>query len=265
MKTDILSRIIERKKIEVAGAMAKTPLHVLRRQAGISRVVRPFYQQLRTPGPSDVNIIAEIKRASPSKGLIRADLDAGAYAAAYQAGGAIAISVLTDGFFFNGDLEDLKAARRSCDLPVLRKEFIVSDYQIYESAAAGADAVLLIVRILAPPVLEQFITLAADLGLDALVEVYEGKDLEIAHRAGATLIGINNRNLENFNTDIHRAEALVSQLSSSRTAVAASGIRNRSNIAQNRRAGIFNFLVGECLVRAEDPKRAVASLLKDGI
>jgi indole-3-glycerol phosphate synthase len=259
MPNDILERIVAAKRAEVAAARREVPLNRLRVAAEARRDIRPFGEALKAPGPSGVNIIAEVKRASPSRGAIRADLDPSGLAAAYAAGGAAALSVLTEKNFFMGSLADLVHARAAMPLPVLRKDFIVCDYQVYESAAVGADALLLIVRILPEAELADLIGLAAGLGLTALVEAYTAADLQAAGRAGARLIGINNRNLASFETDLDRTLRLLPLLRPDQTVVAASGIRTRGDIRRYQRQGVFNFLIGENLVRSEDP----ATLLKD--
>jgi indole-3-glycerol phosphate synthase len=259
MPTDILDRIVAAKRAAVAAARRDVPLNRLREAAEARRDIRPFFEALRTPGPAGVNIIAEVKRASPSKGVIRADLDPAGLAAAYAAGGAAAVSVLTEKSFFLGSPEDLRQARTACDLPVLRKDFLFCDYQIYESAAMGADAVLLIVRILDPPQLTDLIGLAANLGLAALVEIYTAVDLSSASRAGARLIGINNRNLRSFDTDLGHTLKFLPLLQPGQVVVAASGIKQRSDIQRYQAQGVFNFLIGESLVLSENP----ATFLKD--
>ena len=179
----ILERIVEDKKQEVIQAKAQTPLSQLQSQiAEGSWQQRPFYQRLKNPGSGGVNIIAEIKRASPSKGNICADLSAVSCAREYEAGGAAAISVLTDGPYFKGSLSDLRQVRSAVGLPVLRKEFIITDYQVYESRAAGADAILLIARILSPDQLSELLSLTHELGMDALVEIHSEEDYAAAHR-----------------------------------------------------------------------------------
>jgi indole-3-glycerol phosphate synthase len=253
MSNDILERILEAKRTEVAAARRKVPLSRLREEAEARRDPRPFSDALKAPGPSGVNIIAEVKRASPSKGVIRADLDAAGLAAAYAAGGAAAVSVLTEQRFFRGSPQDLQQARAAAPLPVLRKDFIFCDYQVYESAAMGADAVLLIVRILPEAELADLIHLASGLGLAALVEVYSEADLDLAGRAGARLIGINNRNLQSFDTDLGRTLRLLPLLQPEQVAIAASGIRSREDIQRYQANGVFNFLIGESLVRSQTP------------
>lgn len=249
----ILDRIVKDKRQAVEQAMASRPLERLK--AGIAdadRQPRGFYRRLRTPGPGGVNIIAEVKRASPSKGDICADLDAAACAAQYQAGGAAAISVLTDTPYFKGRLADLEQVRTAVELPVLRKEFIISDYQVYESRAAGADAILLIARIVTPEQLSDLLSLTHDLGMDALVEIHSEEDYAAADRAGARLIGINNRNLATFDTDLRTAMQLARRLAPDQVPVAASGIGGRQDIVANLAQGIHTFLIGESLVRADD-------------
>jgi indole-3-glycerol phosphate synthase len=250
---DILDKIVERKREEITAAQNDIPEDRLREQAEQRRNRRSLYQALKNPGPFGVNIISEIKRASPSKGLIRKDLDPVTYARAYEKGGAAALSVLTDQSFFKGSPEDLKTAKGAVLLPVLRKDFTISTYQIYEAAVMGADAVLLITRILSEQQLSDFLALSTDLQLDALVEVHDEEDLEKAKNSGATLVGINNRNLRTFKTDIETAIELVKRFEPHQVAVAESGIHTRDDIERLIDAGIWNFLIGESLVRAENP------------
>ncbi len=260
MANDILSRIVAARKEEVAAAERAVPLARLRAAAEARTDHRPFAATLARPGPSGVNVIAEIKRASPSKGAIRPDLDPAALARAYAAGGAAALSVLTEPRFFRGSADDLQRARAACALPVLRKDFLFCDYQLYESAAMGADAVLLIVRILEPAQLSDLIATAAALGLAALVEVYTAAEAEIATRAGAHLVGINNRDLGTFHTDIDHTLAVLPALAPGQTAVAASGIRDRADVLRYQGTPVFHFLVGESLVISENPAGFLKSL-----
>lgn len=261
MAEDILDRIVIRKKVEVQEAQRRFSLEALKENFDPSRVKRPFFETLGRPGAGGVNIIAEIKRASPSKGLISPDLDPAAQAAAYQKGGASAISVLTDRDFFKGSSEDLEAARNACSLPILRKDFLVSEYQLFESRAMKADAILLIARILSAGQLSEYLDLAVELDLDPLVEVHNETDVEKAAEAGAKLVGINNRNLRSFDTDISRATRIRSLLAGGQIAVAESGIGSRADVEENLKAGIFNFLIGESLVRAPDPAGFLAELM----
>lgn len=261
MKTRFLTGIIEHKKKEVAEAKRRKPENLLREVASITRKKRPFFQRLSRPGPSGANIIAEIKRASPSKGLLCPGLDPARYASEYEKGGAAALSVLTDVAHFKGSEADLKAARHAVTLPVLRKDFLISAYQVYESAVMGADAILLIVRILSKQQLLDYLQLSSDLNLDALVEIHSEADLATATSAGAKLIGINNRDLSSFETTIDTAIRMAPLLETSQVAVAASGIRTREDIEKNIHAGIWNFLIGESLVKAEDPGLLIKELL----
>ena len=260
MKKDFLRIIVEDKKREIAIAKQLMPESMLREKARIPRKRRPFFKKLQHPGPLGVNIIAEIKRASPSKGDIHPNLDPAVYAAAYEAGGAAALSVLTDGPHFKGGPEDLRIARKATSLPVLRKDFLISAYQIFESAVMAADAVLLIVRILSLEQLKDYLSLCNELALDALVEIYSESDIEKASLAGARLIGINNRNLASFETDVETAVRMTSLLGNDQIAVAASGIRSRKDIDLTLNSGIWNFLIGESLVRAKNPKEFLESL-----
>ena len=260
---DFLHRILEQKQAETARAAENVPERTLRCRAE-SRLRtdrRPFRETLMHPGAEGVNIIAEIKRASPSKGTIREDLDPAAYAAAYENGGAAALSVLTDSRFFHGQPHDLKRARAATALPVLRKDFILSTYQIYESADMGADAVLLIVRALPEALMKDALALCDALGLDALVEVHSEEELETATRAGARLVGINNRDLSTFRTNVRHSIRIGRHLDSGQVAVSESGIRTREDIEMLTAAGIHNFLIGESLVRADRPERLLARLM----
>lgn len=261
MATDVLSEIVEHKKKNIKEAKKDIPESEFAKDACLRRDKRPFFKKLSLPGHLGINIIAEIKRASPSKGIIRSHLDPAVIAKQYEKGGASALSVLTDTRYFNGKIKDLQQARKATDLPVLRKDFLISSYQIYESAAVGADAVLLIVRILSKNQLKDYIKLCDELGLDVLVEVHSIKDIETAVSVKAKLIGINNRNLSSFDTDTNNAIRLVSLLSSDQVPVAASGIATRSDIDMNLKVGINNFLIGESLVRAKDPEVFLRSLL----
>jgi len=253
MAPDILERIVQAKQAEVTAARRKIPLNRLREAAEARQDVRPFFEALKVPGPSGVNIIAEIKRASPSRGVICQNLDPGRLAESYATGGARAVSVLTEKNFFLGSADDLKQARLASGLPVLRKDFIFCDYQLYESAAMGADAVLLIVRILDQQRLGDLIQLASTLRLAALVEIYTEADLAATARAGARLVGINNRNLTSFETDLGHTLKFMPRLQPGQVAVAASGIRTREEIRRYQAQGVFNFLIGESLVRSENP------------
>jgi indole-3-glycerol phosphate synthase len=256
-----LDRILAAKREEVRRAEAAVPIETLRRRADSRKDLRSFSAALNGEG---VRIIAEIKRASPSKGVFKPDLDPAGLARAYQAGGAAALSVLTDGPFFQGSVADLQAARTACRLPVLRKDFILSPYQVVESKAMGADAVLLIVRVLSEERLGELMFLCRQLGLEALVEIHTEEELAAATRADAVLIGINNRDLSTFSTDIGRAVSLASRFSPEQVPVAASGISSRRDIEKNLSAGIRRFLIGEALVVDDRPANRLASFLGSG-
>ena len=260
MGKDILSQIVAHKIQEVAAARKRIPEARIREQAMMPRNRRPFLKRLEHPGDTGVNIIAEIKRASPSKGVICRDLDPVTFASEYEKGGAAALSVLTDQAFFQGSSRDLQSAREITTLPVLRKDFLISSYQLYESAVMGADAVLLIVRILEQQQLKDYLDVCAELKMDALVEIHTEKDLETATKTGARLIGINNRNLRSFETDIQTAIYLKSLLEPHQIVVAASGIQTRTDIEKNQAAGIWNFLIGESLLKAQNPRAFLKSL-----
>ena len=261
MSSDFLAKIFAHKQEEVARSKAAVPQAELEARLAGAPKVRSFFDALSAPGPRGANIIAEVKRASPSKGIFRADLNAASQAEAYVAGGARAISVLTDEAFFQGTLADLTAVRAVSPVPVLRKEFILDPYQLIEARAAGADAVLLIVRMLTPEKLGQLLAHCHQLGMEALVEIHGEAELSIAIDSGARLIGINNRDLATFATDLEIALRLARRLPEDRVAVAASGIRDRADIVYNLDHGLFNFLIGESLVKSDDPVRHLGRLL----
>lgn len=209
-----------------------------------------------------INIIAEFKRRSPSKGVIRADADLNQIAQAYQAGGAVAMSVLTEEDYFSGSLEDLRSVKKCVDLPVLRKDFIVDDYQVYESAAAGADALLLIVAALDDDALLHLRRLAEDeLGMDALVEVHDPDEMQRAAACGATLIGVNNRNLHTFDVSLETSLSLVSAAPKDALLISESGLRNATDLSRLRNAGFQGFLIGESLMRSENPEAALRDFM----
>jgi indole-3-glycerol phosphate synthase len=256
-----LKKILDQKGVEVENAKKELPEGRLLELADSAREPRPFFEALASPGPHGTNVIAEIKRASPSRGAIRMDLDPESYARTYERGGAAALSVLTDQYHFHGSPQDLKRARQATGLPVLRKDFVITTYQIYESLIMEADCVLLIVRALQRGLLKDCLDLCAELQLDALVEVHSEGELETASWAGARLIGINNRDLETFQTDIQTSVRLSGYLHPGQVAVAESGIKDRAQVEQLLQAGIWNFLIGESLVRAPDGEGFLRHLL----
>ncbi len=254
---NFLDVILQEKSRQLARAKAVCPEAEMRRRADARTTpFRGFEAALRAEG---VRVVAEIKRASPSKGDLAPDLDPSTVAAAYEAGGATALSVLTEPAFFKGSIHDLQTARDAVSIPVLRKDFIVDPYQIHESRAIGADAILLIVRILDDAQLRALLALTRDNGLDALVEVFDDADLDRALAAGATLIGINNRDLGTFATDLSNATTLARRIAPPAIAMALSGVASAADVAALAARGLSRFLVGEALVRSADP----AALLRE--
>jgi len=259
--SDILERILAVKAGEVAAAKARAPLAAVRAQAEQAPPVRDFVGALRARiAAGDPAVIAEIKRASPSKGLLRDPFEPAAIAASYAAHGAACLSVLTDRQFFQGAPEYLQEARAACDLPVLRKDFLIDPYQVYESRALGADCVLLIAAALAPEAMRELEQLALSLGLAVLVEVHDGAELQSAMRLATPLIGINNRNLRTFETRLDTTIELAARVTGDRIVVTESGILDPADVARMRAAGIQAFLVGEAFMRASDPGEALRQL-----
>jgi indole-3-glycerol phosphate synthase len=250
-----LDPIIATTREEVARRRGATPIAQLPARAGD---LRPFARVLSKPG---LSVIAEHKRRSPSAGVIREGISLSEVATAYERGGASAMSVLTEGPNFGGSLADLAAARQAVELPILRKDFIVDAYQVHESLAAGADAILLIVAALTPDELEGLHRLAGELGLAALVEVHDAAELAIARAAGATLIGINNRDLMTLRVDIRRTLELLEQVPEGATVVAESGFRTRAELERLAQAGVDAVLIGEALMRADDIESACRELV----
>jgi len=247
----VLARILEHKRTEVAEAQARVPFALLERQLPDSPPVRSLAQALRR-GDGSVAVIAEVKKASPSKGIIRESFDPAAIADVYARNGASAISVLTDERYFQGHLDYLRAIRQRVSVPVLRKDFIISRYQVLEARVAGADAVLLIVAALQDDTLSDLLAYAHELGMDALVEVHTEEELQRALRAGAVIIGINNRDLSTFHTMLEVTERLAPLVPPDRLCVSESGIENAEDVSRVARAGAHAVLVGESLMRADD-------------
>jgi indole-3-glycerol phosphate synthase len=218
---------------------------------------RRLHGALTQPGMS---VIAEFKRRSPSAGTLREGADVSEVVRAYERGGAIALSVLTEGPSFGGSLEDLRAARAACELPILRKDFIVDPYQLYEAKDAGADAVLLIVAALAAEELASLHGSARELGLDALVEVHDGEELQYALGLGADLVGINNRDLRDFSVEVGRTSRLMAQVPDGVTIVSESGIATAEQLRGLEEEGVHAVLVGESLMRSADPEVALRAL-----
>ena len=234
------------------------PAAELESRLGPSRRGRPFSEALIDEG---ISLIAEMKRASPSRGPIRPGASVSDVVSAYQRAGASAVSVLTEPNWFGGSLDDLVEARAACDLPLLRKDFVVDEYQLLEARVAGADAVLLIVAALERGRMEELMGAASDLGLDALVEVHDEKEVEVAVEAGAELIGINNRDLHSLEVDLETTFELLADVPAGTVVVAESGITENEDVERLERAGVDAILVGEALMRADDPVRAVRELL----
>ena len=250
----ILERIVEAKRVEVAAAKKRAPLNSLRPDSSPGR---DFIGALRARKPA---VIAEMKRASPSKGVLRADFDPAAIARSYEKGGAACMSVLTDREFFQGAPEHLEAARAACALPALRKDFIIDPYQVYESRALGADCILLIVACLDDAQLAAFESCARALGMGVLVEVHDEAELERALRLKSPLIGVNNRNLRTFEVSLETTLRLLPRLPADRLLIAESGILTRADVQRLRSAAVHAFLVGEAFMRAPDPGQALAGL-----
>ena len=260
---DFLERIIGQKRARLAEAVSARPLAEVRREAERRRrQSRPHaFRQALSDG-ARVNVIAEFKRASPSKGEIRAGARAAEIARAYEAGGAAAVSVLTEEDFFRGSLRDLSEVREAVGLPVLRKDFIFDEYQVYEAAAAGADALLLIAAALADDELVGLRRLAEDdLGLDALVEVHTAEETRRAEAAGARLVGVNNRDLRTFNVSLETSISLAARAPAGALLVSESGLRDAGDLNRLRACGYHAFLVGETLMRARSPEEELRGLL----
>jgi indole-3-glycerol phosphate synthase len=248
--TDILQRILARKAEELAERSIKLPLKELSARAADMPDTRGFAAAIEAKIAEGLPaVIAEVKKASPSKGVIRSEFDPAAIARSYEAGGAACLSVLTDKDFFQGSEDFLQQARAACSLPVLRKDFIIDPYQVYEARAIGADCILLIVAALGDTDLLELSLLAADLDLDVLCEVHDAEELERAQAVPVPLIGVNNRNLRTFHTSLEMQQLMEYD----RILVAESGIHTFDDVARLREAGIHAFLVGEAFMRAADP------------
>lgn len=258
---DILKRIIARKHEEIAERQARLPLHALYTQADNADACRGFVQSLaRRVEQGEAAVIAEVKKASPSKGVMRDPFDPAAIAASYEAGGAACLSVLTDADFFQGSEAALKAARAACSLPVIRKDFIVDTYQVVESRAIGADCILLIAAALDDEHLSSLYRLAVGMGMDVLVEVHDAAELERSLALSPMLLGINNRDLRTFDVSLGTTEALLGAIPGSTHVVTESGIMNTADVQRMRDVGVHTFLVGEAFMRASDPGAALRQM-----
>ncbi len=258
---DILKKIIARKWQEIEERSAVTSLDQLKTQAAAADVPRGFVaaieQRLASDEPA---VIAEIKKASPSKGVIREDFDPVAIARSYEAGGATCLSVLTDRDFFQGATQYLIDARQATTLPVIRKDFIIDPYQVYEARAMGADCILIIVAALDDEPMGELIELAHELGMDVLVEVHDAGELQRALRFPITLLGINNRNLRTFEVSLETTLELLPQITRDLIVVTESAIHTPADVKRMRDNGVNSFLVGEAFMRAEDPGEKLAEL-----
>ncbi|MHB8621039.1 MAG: indole-3-glycerol phosphate synthase TrpC [Chloroflexota bacterium] len=257
----MLDQILRHKQAEVAERREEQPLASVRREAEAAPRPRDFLAALIRPGTS---VIAEIKRQSPSRGVIRRDVAPAVLAAAYTAAGARAISVLTDRRFFGGSAQDLAAVRAATELPLLRKDFVVDEYQVWEARALGADAVLLIVRAVAPEQLASLLALAERLEMAALVEVHDEEDARAALAAGARLVGINNRDLATMVVDLSVTRRLRPLLPAGVAVVAESGVRSAADLRALLACPVDAVLIGEAVMAAADPARALRELLEAG-
>ncbi len=258
---DILKKILAHKAEEVAQRRERTPLAVVESRLASAPAPRGFLAALRarienkTPA-----VIAEIKKASPSKGVLREHFSPPEIARSYELGGAACLSVLTDEAFFQGADEYLQQAHSACDLPILRKDFTIDPYQVVEARALGADCMLLIVAALTDPVLTELARLAQDLQMDVLVEVHDAAELDRALHLEAPLIGINNRDLRSFDTRLDTTLDLLARIPADRTLVTESGIHGPADVQRMLDHGVYGFLVGEAFMRAEDPGTELARL-----
>jgi len=263
--SDILNKILAVKADEVAAARNYRSLASLRNEvesdAGLRAGLRGFEANMRrTIAAGNAAVIAEVKKASPSKGVLRADFKPGAIAESYARHGAACLSVLTDKNFFQGSEAYLREARAACELPVLRKDFMVDLYQVYEARAMGADAILLIVAALDPGLMSEMEACAMELGMDVLVEVHDDAELTAALKLRTPLLGINNRNLRTFETSLDTTIALLPRIGSDRLVVTESGILAAADVKRMRDANVHAFLVGEAFMRAPDPGAQLANL-----
>jgi indole-3-glycerol phosphate synthase len=252
--SDILNKILNTKHAEVAEAIAHKPLILMRGEAQQAGIARDFVGSIRSRiAAGKAAVIAEIKKASPSKGVIREHFRPAEIAATYAAHGAACLSVLTDELYFQGSPDYLKQARAACDIPVLRKDFMIDPYQVYEARAMGADCILLIAAALSLPRMRELETIAHDLGMAVLVEVHDGDELDLALQLETPLVGINNRNLRTFDVTLDTTLGLLSRIPENRIVVTESGIFTPEDVALMRSHQVNTFLVGEAFMRQADP------------
>ena len=259
--SDILEKIVAVKHQEVAAALARKPLAAMRADAESRVLTRDFVGAMRAKIAAGLPaVIAEVKKASPSKGVLRADFIPADIAQSYAEHGAACLSVLTDQQFFQGSIDYLKQARASCDLPVLRKDFMVDPYQVYEARAMGADCILLIAACLDDAQMQGLEALALSLDMAVLVEVHDGAELQRALKLKTPLLGINNRNLKTFDVSLSTTLGLLKDVPASHLLVTESGISTAADVQRMRAAGVHAFLVGEVFMRVDEPGQALAEL-----
>jgi len=251
--SDILNKIIATKTQEVAAAKAAKPLAVVQQEAAAAVATRDFVGSIRAIANNQAAVIAEIKKASPSKGVIRADFQPAAIATSYEQGGAACLSVLTDVEYFQGSPEYLKQARAACSLPVLRKDFMIDAYQVYEARAMGADCILLIAAAIDLAKMRELETIAHSLGMAVLVEVHNGEELDLALQLDTPLLGINNRNLRTFDVTLDTTLGLLARIPAHKIVVTESGIFTQADVALMRQNHVHTFLVGEAFMRQPEP------------
>ena len=257
----ILKKILQRKAEEVEERSARCSIEELQEKIAQAPALRPFHAAIREKvSAGQPAVIAEIKKASPSKGLIRKDFDPAKIARSYEEAGACCLSVVTDVDFFQGADEYLQSAREACQLPVIRKDFVIDPYQVYEARALGADCVLLIAAVLKDREMRELSDLADSLGLDVLVEIHNREELERAHVLRCPVIGINNRDLHSFETSLQTTLGLMIDVFPDRTVITESGINSRDDVLLMRKNGVNGFLVGESLMRADDPGEKLREL-----
>lgn len=259
--SDILNKIIATKTIEVATAKAQKPLAVVQAEASTASPVRDFVASIRTKIANGQSaVIAEIKKASPSKGVIRVDFNPAEIAKSYEQGGAACLSVLTDVEYFQGSAEYLKEAREACKLPVLRKDFMIDTYQVYEARAMGADCILLIAAAIDLAKMRELETIAHDLGMAVLVEVHNGEELDLALQLDTPLLGINNRDLRTFEVTLDTTLGLLARIPKNKIVVTESGIFTSDDVRLMRKNNVHTFLVGEAFMRQPEPGTELAKV-----
>lgn len=262
---DVLARIIDTKRTEMAAMFASTSFGDIDKAARIAPPVRGFTNALKAASQTGYGLIAELKKASPSKGIIRADFDPEMLAKAYEDGGATCLSVLTDRQWFHGAPEYLAAVRAAVNLPVLRKDFMIAPVQIAESRALGADCILLIMAALADEQALELEACAIEYGMDVLIEIHNESELDRACKLKSPLMGINNRNLKTMEISLDVGEAMLPRLPAGRIAVAESGLFNPADLARMAKAGARCFLIGEALMRADNVSAATTTILQDPV